>query len=736
MSAPALDFEAFIRLGSDGLFRFDAAIEGMTCAACIGEIELALRNLPGLVVARVNYTNRRLSLEWRERDFELGGVFERLRRMGYRLNPFDLASGERAERELSKRLLRCFAIAAFAATNIMLLSVAVWVGEGSDIDAPTRDIFHGLSALIALPAAAFAGQPFFESAFQALRAKRLNMDVPISLGVVLALAMSVYETLAHAEHAYFDSAIMLLTFLLLGRYLDAAMRRKTCGVVANLAALRAPLARRLDAEGSETTIAAAVLQRGDRVLVRPGELLPADGVVVAGASTLDESSLTGETARRPVTGGERVYAGSLNHEGALQIEVEASTGGGALLDEIERLLENATAARSRYVRLADRVSGVYAPVVHVAALATGLIWLVSGASAHDALVVSIAVLIVTCPCALALAVPATHVVASGALFRAGVLLNSADALERFAQIDTVVFDKTGTLTSPRSSLVNAQDISPKIVKLAAGLARASSHPLALAVARAHPEAILIPGVTEERGQGVKALIDGMEARLGSPGFCGVEREVAAMGALASDVSIVAFRFGESYALFQLRQALKSDAATTVAALARRGLEIEILSGDRPEAVRPIAEALNVADWRGGLNPAEKVARIAALRAAGRKVLMIGDGLNDAPALASAHASMSPVEASRVTQAAADAVFLGDHLAPVFVTIETSDRARRVMRQNLALSAIYNICATPLAMLGFLTPLVAAAAMSGSSMLVTINALRIGKPSSKSPEAAS
>ncbi len=645
--------------------------------------------------------------------------------MGYRLHPFELASGERAEEEASKRLLRCLAIAAFAAMNVMLLSAAVWIGEDTDIDPATRDMFHGLSALIALPAAAVAGQPFFESALGALRARHLNMDVPISLGVALALAMSVFETLTHAHRVYFDSAIMLLAFLLLGRYLDAAMRRKTRGFAANLAALRAPLARRLGADGRETMIAATQLQRGDHVLARPGDVLPADGVVIAGVSTLDESVVTGETARRSVSRGERVYAGSLNHDGALTLEVEA-TGAGTLLGEIERLLEKAATARSRYVRLADRVSRFYAPIVHIAALTTALFWLWRGGAIHDALVNAISVLIVTCPCALALAVPAVQVVASGSLFRGGVLLNAADALERFAQIDTVVFDKTGTLTSPLPCVVNARDYDPVLVDVAAGLARASSHPLAQAVASAWPDAPLLADAAEHRGQGVRALVEGVEARLGSPGYCGLEQEVAALGLLAADVSLVAFRHGGRHALFQLRQTLRSDAAETVAALARRGLAIEILSGDRDEPVEAVASALGVVNWRGGLKPAEKVARIEALRAAGHKVLMVGDGLNDAPALANAHASMSPMHATQVTQAAADAVFLGERLAPVLATIETSVQAQRVMRQNIGLSAIYNVGATPLAMFGLLTPLLAAAAMSGSSLIVTLNSLRVGR----------
>jgi Cu2+-exporting ATPase len=727
----ALDYGALVTRGADGARRFEAAIEGMTCAACIGEIENGLRDLPGLAQARVNYTNRRLTLEWRDDAFDLAAAFERMRRMGYALHPFELAESEREEMETSRWLLRCLAIAGFAAMNVMLLSVGVWFG--ADIDPSTRDLFHGVSALIALPAAAFAGQPFFRSAFAALRAGRLNMDVPISLGVLLALGMSVYETATHAEHAYFDSATMLLAFLLLGRFLDHAMRRKTRAVAANLAALRAPLARRLSPEGVETLAPLAVIAPGDLVLARPGERLPVDGVVVRGASQLDESLITGETQRRAVTAGDQVYAGSMNYDGALTLRVAAASGH-TLLDDIERLLEKATNARSRYMRLADRVSRLYAPLVHLAALSTALFWLWRGASVHDALVTAICVLIITCPCALALAVPAVQVVASGALFRAGVLLNSADAIERLAEADVVVFDKTGTLTAPEPRLANVASLDDSVLDLAARLARASSHPLAQAVARARPAATALEA-RESHGLGVSATVEGVEARLGSPRFCDMEADVARLGALEPDVSLVAFRHGETRALFQVRQTLRSDAVETIAALRARGLAVEILSGDRVEAVEKIARALGVADWRGGLKPAEKVARLEALRAEGRKALMVGDGLNDAPALACAHVSMSPIEATQITQAAADAVFLGERLAPVVATLDLARKARALMRQNLGLSVVYNVFAVPLAMAGLLTPLIAAAAMSGSSILVTLNALRAGGGGMGSAEGA-
>ena len=427
--------------------------------------------------------------------------------------------------------------------------------------------------------------------------------------------------------------------------------------------------------------------------------------------------------RRTVSSGDKIYAGSLNYEGSLLLCVMTENGA-SLLDEIENLLENALNMRSRYMRLADRVSRLYAPMVHIAALTTALFWLANGSSLHDALITAICVLIITCPCALALAVPAVQVVASGALFRAGVLLNNADALERLAEADTIVFDKTGTLTAPSQRIINLHQIPSSLVDLAANLARASTHPLARAIARERPVGISLEA-NEEQGSGVSTLINGLEARLGSAHFCAMEEDVQKLGPLDPGVSIVAFRYGTERAIFQIQQKLRSDAVETIDHLRQLGFEIEILSGDRFEVVEKIACALSVDNWRGALKPADKVARLTELAQLGKKVLMIGDGLNDAPALASAYVSISPIDATKITQAAADAVFLGEPLSPIIQTIRLARRARRLMWENLALSVIYNIFAVPLAMAGLLTPLIAAAAMSGSSLLVTVNALRAG-----------
>ena len=718
----SLDLSAFVRQRDGDTRDMELALEGVSCGACIARIEGMLSRLPGVVSARVNFTNRRLVVAWTPGVVDPADIVVAIERLGYGAHPFVARAAEDEDAAEAKQLMRCLAVAGFAAMNIMLLSVSVWSGNFSDITPETRDFFHWLSALIALPAAAYAGRPFFRSAFAVLRHGAVNMDVPISLGVVLALGMSVVETINHAEHAYFDSAVMLLFFLLCGRYLDRAMRKKTRAVAGNLAALRAETACRLSECGCLDEVPASTLKAGDRILVRPGDRVAADGLVLDGVSELDESLVTGETMRREAAAGARVYAGSLNFSGALTVQVTAA-GQDTLLDDIERLLDKAVKSKSRIVALADRAAGYYAPVVHTTAALTLAGWLIAGASLHDSVIIAIAVLIITCPCALALAVPAVQVVTAGRLFRAGVLLNTGDTIERLAEVDTVVFDKTGTLTLPEPRVVNAASVAPGVLDTAARLARASRHPLAAALAREALDTQPLPGVTEVQGQGVSATLDGIEARLGSPAFC----NVAVPATIAPGVSALAFRHGTAQALFLVEQSLRSDAGAVVRALAARGLDLRILSGDRAEAVAPIAAALGIADWQAGVKPGDKVAALEALRAQGKRVLMVGDGLNDAPALAAAHVSMSPVTAAELAQSHANAVFTGARLAPVLDAIAAAANARRLMRQNLWLAAVYNAVAVPIAVAGLVTPLIAALAMSGSSMLVTLNALRLRLP---------
>lgn len=712
-----LDLSLYATPAGNGTLGMELAIDGIACGACIARVEGAVKQVPGVTEARLNFTNRRLHVAWAEGAVKPAEILQALEASGYHGHPFMPLFAEQEEALKARRLMRGLAVAGFATMNIMLLSVSVWSGNVTDITPETRDFFHWASALIALPAAAYAGRPFFASAWRALRSRAVNMDVPISLGVILALTMSLVETANHAEHAYFDSALMLLFFLLVGRTLDHAMRRKTRAVAGNLAALKADTAHRF--MGDELVrVPVAVLKAGDRLLVKPGERVPADGTVLRGNSEIDESIVTGETARRRIGPGNTVYAGCTNYSGALTLQVTAA-GGTSLIDEIEKLLDKAAGAKSRTMRLADRAARIYAPVVHLTAALTFIGWLVAGASIHDALITAIAVLIITCPCALALAIPAVQVVASGALFRSGVILNAGDAIERLAGIDTVVFDKTGTLTLPEPRVVNVTSLDSELLQAAARLALSSRHPLAVALSREAITRTPFDGAVEHPGQGVCAIVEAVEMRLGSPEFCNV------VETHKSIASMICFRHGNRTSLIEIAQSLRSDAVEVVQSLRERGLDLCILSGDRAESVAPVAKALGIESWQAGLKPADKIARIEEWKAHGCRIAMVGDGLNDAPSLAAAYVSLSPISAADLTQAQADAVFLGEKLRPVLDAITIASRARSLMTENLWLAVIYNAIAVPVAIAGAVTPLIAALAMSGSSLLVTLNALRAG-----------
>ncbi|UPT85323.1 cation-translocating P-type ATPase [Bradyrhizobium barranii subsp. apii] len=715
------DFSHYVRAAGEGIKHIDLAVEGVHCAGCMAKIERGLSAIPDVTLARVNLTDRRVALEWKQGTLDPARFIDRLEELGYKAYPYETESAEATEVAESRFLLRCLGVAAFATMNVMMLSIPVWSGNVSDMLPEQRDFFHWLSALIALPAAAYAGQPFFRSAWRALSAKTTNMDVPISIGVCLALGMSVVETIHHAEHAYFDAAIMLLTFLLVGRFLDQNMRRRTRAVAGNLAALKAETAAKFVGPDEISQVPVAAIHPGDIVLLRPGERCAVDGTVIEGRSEIDQSLMTGETLYVTAEQGTAVYAGSMNISGTLRVRVSAASEA-TLLAEITRLLDNALQARSRYMRLADRASRLYAPVVHATALITILGWVIAGAGWHDAIVTGVAVLIITCPCALGLAIPTVQTVASGAMFKAGVLLNSGDAIERLAEADHVIFDKTGTLTLPDLEVMNAADIPADIFALAGRLALSSHHPVAAAVAQAAGARSPIVGAVEEAGQGVRAVVDGVELRLGRPLFCGAEALVGG-ATLDPEASIVAFSKGTEKFILSVRQGLRPDAQAVIAALKARNIGMEILSGDREPAVIAAAHALGIAEWRAGVTPADKIARIEELKRRGAKVLMVGDGMNDAPSLAAAHVSMSPISAAHLSQATADLVFLGRPLAPVVAAIDSARKALHLMRQNLWLAIGYNVLAVPVAISGVVTPLIAAAAMSGSSILVMLNSLR-------------
>jgi Cu2+-exporting ATPase len=716
------DLSRFIVTRADGSHELTLAVDGLQCGACVWLIESVLAREPDLLQGRVNMTTRRLRLHWRGATERAASLAEAVERFGYRLVPFDPASLAAARDSTDRALIRALAVAGFAAANVMLLSIGIWAGEAGgllhDMGPATRDLLHWFSALIAMPAIAYAGRPFFVSAAAALRQMRTNMDVPISLGVILVTGMSLVQTMQGGVHTYFDSAITLLFFLLIGRVLDHRARSQARATAEQLLTLRAVDVAVLQSDGSIERRGQHAVASGDRVLVGLGEQIGVDGVVERGTSMLDASLVTGESLPVAAAAGTQVFAGTVNLGETLIVRATA-TGSGTLLAECARLIEAAEARRSRFVRLADRVARRYAPAVHLTALLTFVWWyFAAGVPAVQALLTASAVLIITCPCALALAVPVVQVIATGGLFRAGVLLKSPTALERLADVDTVVFDKTGTLTAPAMALVAGQSFDPDALRVAASLAAGSRHPLARSLLAASGPVAVADDVVERPGQGIQAG----DVRLGSRAFA------SALDGDTAGPELWLSRPGCEPVCFRFAETLRADVATTLNRLRRLGLDVHLLSGDHAAAVAPVAAALDIASWQSGRTPVQKVAAVEALLASGRKVLMVGDGLNDGPSLAAASVSASPASAADISQTVADVVFQGNLLAPVAAVIETARRARNVMRQNLALSVGYNVLMVPLAVAGFVTPWLAAVAMSSSSLLVLANSFRLrGRP---------
>jgi Cu2+-exporting ATPase len=695
-----------------GLHTLNLAVDGLQCGACVWLIESVLTRFPEIATARVNMSSRRLRMVWRGDAARGAGLCAAVEDLGYRLVPFDPACLAEAADQSGRELMRALAVAGFAAGNVMLLSLATWFGLAQNMGAGTRDLLHWMSALIAMPAVAYAGRPFFRSAVAVLSHGRSNMDVPISIGVILVTGISLWQTAVGGAHAYFDSAVTLLFFLLIGRILDHQARGRARATAEQLLLLRDTFVALLGPDGTVQQVPVDRVSPGDRLLVGMGERIAADGVVERGEALLDASLVTGESLPVVVAEGGAVFAGTLNLGAAITVQVTA-TGGSTLLAECVRLIEAAAQARGRFVMLAERVAQFFAPTVHVTALATFLIWvLVLHRPVAASLMTAAAVLIITCPCALALAVPAVQVIATGKLFRGGVLLKSPTALERLARVDCVVFDKTGTLTEPTlvlRTLVTGSDLS-----VAASLAVASRHPLCRALVRAAGGAVPAQDVEEVPGRGVQAG----DLRLGSRAFCGL----AAGAADGPELCLV--RPGAPPVVFSFAEALRPDAEEVANRLRGLGLHLEILSGDHPGPVGAIAAVLGITQFHAAQSPSCKVRHVEALRAAGYTVLMIGDGLNDGPCLQAADVSVAPASAADVSQTVADAVFQGVALAPVVELLVLARRARRVLWQNLALSLGYNIVMVPLAVCGWVTPWLAALAMSSSSLLVLANAFRV------------
>ena len=712
------------RIVGPGLRQTELSVPQVHCGTCITAIETTLKALPAVERARVNLSTKRVSIIWKEmvgnEPTDPSSLVKAIAdATGYDTHLF--SDGEDSGEALQRELIRAVALSGFAAANIMLLSVSVWSGA----DASTRDLFHWISAMIAAPALIYGGRFFYQSAWRALRRGRTNMDVPIALAITLSYAVSVWETIHHGQHAWFDATVSLLFFLLIGRTLDHIMRDRARSAISGLARLSPRGAMIIGKDGSREYRAVEDIAPGERVAIAMGERVPVDGLVESGASDMDVSIVNGESAPRAVRAGDALQAGMLSLTGSLVLVATASARQ-SFLSEIIGLMEAAEGGRARYRRIADRAAQIYSPAVHLLALLAFLGWGFFGGDWKQAMLIAIAVLIITCPCALGLAVPVVQVVAAGRLFKNGIMVKDGSAMERLAEVDTVAFDKTGTLTLGKPKLVNLGSATAAHLAVAAGLAAHSRHPLSKALSGiASGPVPVFDGVVEIPGQGLEARSPQGLYRLGNRRFACGDSGVDTSAA-SSTLEVILSCDGKELARFLFEDELRPASRAAIEELAAQGLSSGILSGDRQGSVSSLASRLGITRWAAELAPKAKAEFCVSLAEQGHKVLMVGDGINDAPALAAAHVSIAPATAADIGRQAADFVFMHESLEAVPLAIDVSRQAGRLIRQNFALAIGYNIIAVPIALAGYATPLIAAIAMSTSSIIVIANALRLNR----------
>ena len=713
-------------------------LEGIVCAACVWLNERQLVRLPGVLAAHINYTTQRAQVVWDARVIHLSAILAAIEAIGYRAYPYEPQQARQLLDQERRRRLRELAVAGVFGMQVMMLAEALYAGGWFGIEPEFKIFFHWLSLLLTLPILFYSAAPFFRGAWRDARVRRVGMDVPVVLGITLAFGASVWATLTGKGEVYYDAVAMFVFFLLVGRYFEFAARRRAQQTVEGLAPALPALATRVQrAHGNETLqqVAQSDLCRGDWALVVPGAAVPADGRVVRGHSHVDESLLTGESTPRPRRAGDTVVAGSTNIESPLTIEVER-TGAETVMADIQRLLARAQAEKPRSVQRAARAANFMVLGVLLFATLAGMYWW--QVAPAQALPIVVAMLVVTCPCALALATPVAVTIAMHRLARRGLLVTRAPALERLAQATHVVFDKTGTLTygRPRVLAVHpyATHDSAQSVELAARLAAHSEHPLAraLCAAAGARQQNLAQAVRNTPGAGLEGMIDGEHYVLGAPSFVTtrtgltmVEATLANLQASGNSVVVLASARALE-AAFILGDEIRPEASALVTELTRTGKSIWLLTGDHAQAAARVARATGIRHAHAGLSPQDKVARVQQLQQAGAVVAMVGDGVNDAAALAAADVSIAMGEGTRLAHSAADIVLLSPRLDAMGDGIAIARAMQRTIRHNIAFALGYNVVALPLAAAGWITPWLGALGMSLSSLAVTANALRLAR----------
>jgi Cu2+-exporting ATPase len=699
-------FNALVQTDASGVHTLKVYVDGIHCVGCISIVESTVQALGESIEARLNVTSSILSMKWQGNATFAQEAAQALQEQGYSVRPVMLES----ENTELKFLILCMGVAGFAMGNVMLISVGLWITDAETMGESMRLFLHWVSALIAVPTLLFSGRPFYMSALKAISHGRTNMDIPITVGLFLTVTMSFFETLTHGEHVYFDSAVMLMFFLLVGRVLDMKTKSSANESARNLQTLLDGFARVVE-KGKVKSIPLTQVKKGATLRVPMGERFPLDGTLLSDAIGVDTSIITGESLPVSFKADEKVYGGMLNLGDSVEITVTHTHDEGAL-HRMAELVSSSSTVRSRYTRLADKVSRAYTPVVHFLALLAFVFWVGVGLPWQQALLISITVLIITCPCALGLSVPVVHVRAIGQLMKKGIFMKQGDALERLAHIDTILFDKTGTLTMPRLSTT----LCDNVLSLLASVASHSRHPLSGAIVRAYTgELQIVKNISETAGHGVEGTVNGKVIKLGSASFVGAKKSASGMWTKIGNDEAFPLTFDEG---------LLPNVKMQIQILKGKGYDVVLLTGDYKKAAEKIGKELCINAVYSQQKPADKMKVLESYQNDNKQVLMVGDGLNDAAVLTHAHASLTPASASDLARTQADGVYVSEGIAAVAETLRIARRSQKLIRGNIILSVLYNVVAVPIAFAGFITPLIAAVSMSASSLVVTLNALRL------------
>lgn len=725
--------KSFVRNDDGDIKEASLMLEGIVCAACVWLNEHYVTSLPGVIEFRVNYSTHRAQLKWHDDEINLSEILKSIESIGYHAHPFDPSRQESLHKKEKQTAVRRLLVAGLGMMQVMMVAIALYAGEYGVMDSDIREFLRWVSLGFAIPVMLYSAQPFFKSAWRDLKRKQLGMDVPVSLAMGGAFLASLWSTITGIGEVYYDSVTMFVFFLLAGRYLELIARHKAGRAAEELVKLVPATANRIKDDGTHEVVTTSELEINDRLLVKPGEIIPADSKVISGISSIDESLLTGESLPRSRQSGDDVVGGTLNIESPLTLCV-TSVGEDSFLSSVMRLLDRATSEKPSMTRAVDKIAGWFIAGLLLIAVIVAVYW--AGQDPVHAFQITLSVLVVTCPCALSLATPAALTAATGRLTEIGLLTTRGHALETLAAATHIIFDKTGTLThgqlqAEELSVLQQRIPEPELRALISTIEQDSEHPIAKALSHLSDTKLKVDDVIAIPGQGIEALYKNQKIRIGKADFVlALGQQLMPDAGVSADVKSMVYIGDEEglLATVNIKDQLREEAAETIDRLKKLGLEVVLLSGDQQVVVDHVASELGIDQAQGECLPDDKLRIMQQLQKQGHVVAMVGDGVNDAPVLAASQVSLAMGSGTQLAHASADMVLLSENLKHLVSGVEMSRRTLQIIRQNFAWAIGYNLLAVPLAAMGMIAPWMAAIGMSMSSLVVVLNALRLRKVS--------